>query len=137
LLELVTVIVIMGILATVAMPVYFNYKTNAANCADKAVIAMIKDMANRMHLKTIAASGGRDTSWPNAATLMANITQPTMRNGYATTNEWCYISTGSFLIFYCPHADMSNRQTWLYFCQDLSSFYKAGSWLTVYSTGHP
>lgn len=130
LIELVTVIVILGILATVALPAYLSYKVDAANAMELAVIANIKDTANRLHLKTIATSGGDDTSWPDGPTLMANITDPPMHNGYSTNPEWCYIPTTWYVIFYCPHTDLSSRRIWLYFSQDLSTYYKAGSWLS-------
>jgi len=134
LIELVTVIVILGILATVALPAYLGYKVDAANACDKAVIANIKDTANRLHLKTIASSGGADTSWPDAATLVANIPDPPMHNGYSTNPEWCYITSTWYVIFYCPHTDLSSRRIWLYFSQDYSTYYKAGSWLSFGST---
>ncbi|HVP13603.1 MAG TPA: prepilin-type N-terminal cleavage/methylation domain-containing protein [Phycisphaerae bacterium] len=135
LIELITVVIILGVLASLAVPVYLNHKVDAANAVDEAVIALIKDTANRLHLQRIAASGGADTSWPDGATLLANITQPPMTNGYVT-GQWCYISTSWFIIFFCPHTDLSNRGIWLLFTQDLSSFYTAGSWLSIYSGGH-
>ena len=131
LIELVTVIVILGILATVALPAYLSYKVDAANAIDKAVIANIKDTANRLRLKTIAASGGTNTSWPSPATLLANITDPPMHNGYSTNPEWCYTTSTWFIIFWCPHTDVSSRRIWLCFTQDLSTFYKAGTWLSL------
>ncbi|MFH1417171.1 MAG: prepilin-type N-terminal cleavage/methylation domain-containing protein [Planctomycetota bacterium] len=138
LIELVTVIVILAVLATVATPVFLEYRVDASNAADEGVIAALKDTANRMHLKSLAESGGENDTWPDAATLIATFDHPEFVDGYpATLPKWHYSQvTANIVIFSCPHDREARRKLWLYFNEDYSALYKAGMFLDVYPDDH-
>jgi prepilin-type N-terminal cleavage/methylation domain-containing protein len=78
LIELLTVLPVVGILASVAVPACLNYRLDAVNAPVKAVIALIKDTANRLRLKVSAASGGREPAprscyWSFATLVLAGL----------------------------------------------------------------
>ncbi len=67
LIELVTVIVILGILSAVALPVYLDYRTDAKNAATKGCLGAMRAGIANYYAKS--ATGGGTPAYPSIAQL--------------------------------------------------------------------
>jgi prepilin-type N-terminal cleavage/methylation domain-containing protein len=92
LIELVTVVVLLGILSSVAMPVYLDYRTDAKRAAEASVIGSVKTAIHNASLQT-ALTG--TVSWPTAldsaaANSTASPSNPFFSNILSTpiTSDW-------------------------------------------------
>ncbi|MEE8169592.1 MAG: prepilin-type N-terminal cleavage/methylation domain-containing protein [Phycisphaerae bacterium] len=67
--ELVTVIVILGILSAVALPVYLDYKTDAQKAACKGVLGAMRAGIANFYAYKATESGGGTAGYPTLAEL--------------------------------------------------------------------
>lgn len=120
LIELVTVIVILGILSAVALPVYLDYRTDAKQAACKGSLGAVRAGVANFYARSVTPSGGGILAYPTlaelttAGTVMQEgvpdnpyDTDGTANNVVATTSAkgtvsganggWCYnATTGQF-----------------------------------------
>ncbi len=122
--ELVIVIVVLGILASVALPKFFNMSADAKEAACKGALGGVRSAVSNFYAYKATPTGGGTASWPTLTelttsgsvmegTLPANpySTNSTPANRYAciagttkgtpvtagTTGAWCYkAATGEF-----------------------------------------
>lgn len=64
LIELVTVIVILGILSAVALPVYLDYRTDAKTAACKGVLGGVRAAIANYYARSVTNSGGGVLTYP-------------------------------------------------------------------------
>lgn len=69
LIELVTVIVILGILSAVALPVYLDYRTDAQVAACKGALGGVRAAISNYYAHSATDSGGGTATWPTLAQL--------------------------------------------------------------------
>jgi prepilin-type N-terminal cleavage/methylation domain-containing protein len=69
LIELVTVIVILGILSAVALPVYLDYRTDAKTAACKGVLGGVRAAIANYYAKSATESGGGILTYPALSEL--------------------------------------------------------------------
>lgn len=69
LIELVTVIVILGILAAVALPAYLDYKTDAQKAACKGALGALRAGVANFYARSVTDSGGGTLAYPTTAQL--------------------------------------------------------------------
>ena len=69
LIELVTVIVILGILSAVALPVYLDYRTDAKKAACKGALGALRAAIANYYAHSATDSGGGTASYPTLAVL--------------------------------------------------------------------
>lgn len=116
LIELVTVIVILGILSAVALPVYLDYRQDAKIAACKGVLGAVRAAIANYYAKSATDSGGGVLKYPALADLstVGNVmldtlndnpfdTDTTKNNVVAsssakgtvsgTSGGWCYNAT--------------------------------------------
>lgn len=67
LIELVTVIVILGILSAVALPVYLDYRADARAAACKGVLGAMRAAVANYYAHSATDSGGGNASYPSSA----------------------------------------------------------------------
>lgn len=120
LIELVTVIVILGILSAVALPVYLDYRTDAKAAACKGALGAIRAGIANFYAHSTTNSGGGTLAYPTlvqlttAATVMTDVIPDNPYTTGATKNTvvasssskgtvtgsgigWCYnATTGEF-----------------------------------------
>ncbi len=82
LIELVTVIVILGILSAVALPVYLDYKTDAKAAACKGSLGAMRAAIANFYAYKATDSGGGTAAYPTIAELTAvgTVMQDTLPN---------------------------------------------------------
>jgi len=121
LVELVIVIVVLGLLAAVAVPKFFDFTTDAKEAACKGALGGVRSAISNFHAYSVTPSGGGTPSWPTLAELttvgtvmqqeipdnpystsatqnavVAGTTKGTPETS-GTTGGWCYnASTGEF-----------------------------------------
>jgi MSHA pilin protein MshA len=78
LIELVTVIVILGILAAVALPVYLDYRTDAKVSACKGVLGAVRAAIANYYAHSATDSGGGVLTFPALNELAAQIAEGVM-----------------------------------------------------------
>lgn len=78
LIELVTVIVILGILSAVALPVFLDYRTDAKNAAVKGVLGAVRAAVANYYARSATASGGGILTYPALNELAAQLSEGTM-----------------------------------------------------------
>ena|SRR5438045_6596022 len=80
LIELVTVIVILGILSAVALPVYLDYKSDAKKAACKGALGAMRAAIANHYAWTATESGGGTATYPTIAQLgtLGTILQDTV-----------------------------------------------------------
>ncbi|MFO0972970.1 MAG: prepilin-type N-terminal cleavage/methylation domain-containing protein [Phycisphaerae bacterium] len=71
LIELVTVIVILGILAAVALPAYLDYRTDAKKAACKGALGALRAGVANFYAHSVTETGGGTLAYPTAAQLAA------------------------------------------------------------------
>lgn len=71
LIELVTVIVILGILSAVAVPVYLDYKTDAKKAATKGSLGSMRSAISNYYAWRATEAGGGTAAYPTLAQLRA------------------------------------------------------------------
>ena len=121
LIELVIVIVILGILASVAIPKFFDMSADAKKAATKSALASVRSAIGAFYAYKASPSGGGAAAWPTLAELETQgtvLSSPMPDNPYSTsttkndavagttmgtpvtsgtTGGWCYkASTGDF-----------------------------------------
>ncbi len=120
LIELVTVIVILGILSAVALPVYLDYRTDAKAAACKGALGAVRAGVANFYARSSTPSGGGVLAYPTLAQLTAagtvmmegipanpydtdatpnNVVQSSSAKGTVSgsTGGWCYNpATGQF-----------------------------------------
>jgi prepilin-type N-terminal cleavage/methylation domain-containing protein len=69
LIELVTVIVILGILSAVALPVYLDYRTDAKAAACKGVLGAVRAAVANYYARSATPSGGGTLAYPTLTIL--------------------------------------------------------------------
>jgi len=69
LIELVTVIVILGILSAVALPVYLDYRTDAKAAACKGALGAVRAAIANYYARSVTPSGGGVLAYPSLAVL--------------------------------------------------------------------
>lgn len=69
LIELVTVIVILGILSAVALPVYLDYRTDAKAAACKGALGALRAAIANYYAHAATDSGGGNATYPTLALL--------------------------------------------------------------------
>ena len=74
LIEIIAVLVILGILAAVAVPKYFDLAAEAKNKAIQGAVAEAKGMANLAYAKTLLQQSGTATAPQVLASLGATLT---------------------------------------------------------------
>ena len=74
LIEIIAVLVILGILAAVAVPKYFDLAAEAKNKAVQGAVAEAKGMANLAYAKTLLQQSGTATAPQVLTALGANLT---------------------------------------------------------------
>lgn len=87
LIELVTVIVILGILSAVALPVYLDYRTDAKAAACKGALGAMRAAVANYYAHSVTAAGGGNLSYPSLAvftTANAVMTNAIPDNPYDT-----------------------------------------------------
>lgn len=114
LIELLTVIVVLSLLTSLAVPVFLEYRTGAANAADEAFATMIRETSNRMRLAAITQTGGDDISWPDGVLLINNIIEPEIVPAHTILPKWQWRPAQSLIFFYCPHTNLAHRRMWIY-----------------------
>lgn len=121
LVELILVIIILGIIASVTLPKFASFKTNAINKMEDSVIASLKTAIQITHL-SYAAMGYAD-SWPQDEPFSLLVQAPankyyggnwweTVTN--ATDNEtwrWKWASGDVATFIFCPHWNGTNQGT--------------------------
>lgn len=116
LIELVTVIVILGILSAVALPVYLDYRADAKAAACKGSLGAVRAAIANYYAHAATASGGGNPAYPALArltTVGAVLLDGVPNNPYdsdttpnnvvassdakatvsGTTGGWCYNAT--------------------------------------------
>lgn len=116
LIELVTVIVILGILSAVALPVYLDYRQDAKIAACKGVLGAVRAAIANYYAKSATDSGGGVLKYPALAdlTTVGNVMLDTMNDNpfdtdatknnvvasssakgtvSGTSGGWCYNAT--------------------------------------------
>ncbi len=80
LIELVTVIVILGILSAVALPVYLDYRQDAKVAACKGILGGVRAAVANYYAHSATDSGGGVLKYPALAdlTTIGNVMQDTM-----------------------------------------------------------
>ena len=120
LIELVTVIVILGILSAVALPVYLDYRTDAKAAACKGSLGATRAGVANWYAHSVTDSGGGVLAYPTLVQLTTGatvMTEGVPNNPYdtdgtannvvasvaakgtvsGTTGGWCYnATTGEF-----------------------------------------
>jgi prepilin-type N-terminal cleavage/methylation domain-containing protein len=121
LIELVIVIVILGILASVAIPKFFDMSADAKQAACKSALASVRSAIGAYYAYKASPSGGGTAAWPTLAELETQgtvLSSPMPDNPYSTsttkndviagttmgtpatagtTGGWCYkAATGDF-----------------------------------------
>ncbi|MCB9855356.1 MAG: prepilin-type N-terminal cleavage/methylation domain-containing protein [Phycisphaerales bacterium] len=71
LIELVTVIVILGILSAVALPVYLDYRTDAKTAACKGALGGLRSAIANYYTFAATPAGGGNAAFPSLAILGA------------------------------------------------------------------
>ena len=104
--ELVMVIVILGILAAVAVPVFVNLQSDAKEAACKGALGGLRSGVSIWYAKT-AASGG--ASWPTIVQLTA-ATNGVMANGVIPENPY----TESSAVKAGTSAEVDTDYGWIY-----------------------
>lgn len=74
LIELVTVIVILGILSAVALPVYLDYRTDAEVAACKGALGGVRAAIANYYAHAATNSGGGTATWPTLVQLTTSGT---------------------------------------------------------------
>ncbi len=69
LIELVTVIVILGILSAVALPIYLDYRTDAKSAACKGTLGAVRAAVANFYAYTATPSGGGTATYPTLGEL--------------------------------------------------------------------
>lgn len=113
LIELVTVIVILGILSAVALPVYLDYRTDAKAAACKGALGAVRAGVANFYARSSTPSGGGVLAYPTLAQLTTlgtvmldgvpanpydtdatpnNVVQSSSAKGTVSgsTGGWCY-----------------------------------------------
>jgi MSHA pilin protein MshA len=121
LIELVIVIVILGILASVAIPKFFDMSADAKKAATKSALASVRSAIGAFYAYKASPTGGGSAAWPTLVELQTQgtvLSSPMPDNPYSTsatkntviagttmgtpvtsgaTGGWCYkASTGDF-----------------------------------------
>ncbi len=97
LIELVTVIVILGILSAVALPVYLDYRTDARAAACKGVLGGVRASIANYYAHSATDSGGGTATWPTLAmvtTSGAILTDTMPDNPYDTDGTGNNVEVG-------------------------------------------
>ena len=97
LIELVTVIVILGILSAVALPVYLDYRTDARAAACKGVLGGVRAAIANYYAHSATDSGGGTATWPTLAmvtTSGAILTDAVPDNPYDTDGTGNNVEVG-------------------------------------------
>ena len=90
LIELVIVIVILGILASVAIPRFFNMAADAKEAACKSALATVRSAISAYYAYTATPAGGAAAKWPTRAQLDTPgvvLNSPLPDNPYSTGNN--------------------------------------------------
>lgn len=106
LIELVMVIVILGILASMALPKFVNLKTNTIEKSEDSTVGSIKTAIQTVHLSYVVM--GYEDSWPRDVPLALLQRSPKYiywtTIGFPDNETWRYFTWGSgYYSFFCPH----------------------------------
>jgi MSHA pilin protein MshA len=89
LIELVIVIVILGILASVAIPKFFDMSADAKKAATKSALASVRSAVGAFYAYKASPAGGGSAAWPTLAELQAQgtvLSSPMPDNPYSTSS---------------------------------------------------
>jgi prepilin-type N-terminal cleavage/methylation domain-containing protein len=96
LIELVTVIVILGILSAVALPVYLDYRADAKSAACKGVLGAVRATIANYYARSATDSGGGVLKYPALNELGSLMTEGAMPdNPYDTDSTKNNVETGA------------------------------------------
>ena len=95
LIELVMVIVILGILAAVAVPKYFDLQAQAKTAAEKGVVGGVRAGITTYFAQNKAYPSNLDSA-TNAACATANICFDTVLQQGGVTSDWAKASATSY-----------------------------------------
>ena len=116
LVELLVVMIIIGILAAIAIPVFLNQRKKAAETSAKADVSTIgKEIAayfvDGTENLTIATTGGAGGTWTMTAATSGLVTDGELSNGN-TASGTATASSGAFCVAVDPELD--GAETWKY-----------------------
>ena len=89
LVELVIVIVVLGILASVAIPKFFDVTADAKEAATKAALGNVRSAIANYYAYSATPSGGNSAGWPtltNVTTAGTVLEQVLPNNPYSTSS---------------------------------------------------
>lgn len=92
LIELVTVIVILGILSAVALPVYLDYRADARSAACKGALGALRAGIANYYAHAATPAGGGNAAYPSLAILG---TANAVMNGSVPDNPYDTDGTGN------------------------------------------
>ncbi len=98
LIELVTVIVILGILSAVALPVYLDYRTDARAAACKGVLGGVRAAVANYYAHSATDAGGGTVTWPTLAQMTTSgviLTDTMPDNPYDTDGTANNVEVGA------------------------------------------
>ncbi len=103
LIELVMVIVILGVLAAVAIPVFVNLQTEANTAAEKGVVGGVRAGLQTFFIDTAVGKGNR-TSYPTSLDAIADGTTASKANPLFTvvltqggiTSDWKRVTVSTY-----------------------------------------
>lgn len=95
LIELVTVIVILGILSAVALPVYLDYRSDARAAACKGALGALRAGVANYYAHAATPAGGGNAAYPNITILG---TANSVMNGSVPDNPYDTDGTGNNLV---------------------------------------
>ena len=95
LVELVIVIVVLGILASVAVPKFFNFSSDAKSAACKGALGGVRSAVANYYAYTATPTGGGTATWPTLAQL---TTAGTVMEGVIPDNPYSTSATKNAVI---------------------------------------
>ena len=95
LIELVTVIVILGILSAVALPVYLDYRADARSAACKGALGALRAGIANYYAHAATPAGGGNAAYPSITILG---TANSVMNGSVPDNPYDTDGTGNNLV---------------------------------------
>ncbi len=108
LIELVTVIAILGVLAAMTVPKFFSLQVKAKIEVEKQIIGTIRAGLETYAANQIVFAGNKVYPAANTATLLTDILNPVPEGwGYDATNNFIFNSDSSFRWTYLRPSDAS------------------------------
>lgn len=121
LIELIMIIIILAIFASVSLPKFANFKTQAIEKQEDSVVAALKTAIQTAHLSYVVK--GYEDSWPQEVPFSLLVQAPSNKYygglwyetvTYAPDNEnwrWNWHSGGVATFIFCPHWNGTNQGT--------------------------